>query len=193
MRAGGESRLHAGGKDPASCASRVRSSGHESIRRWCVRISNWSRDALLTMRRPQQVETPMRVGQRRAGPRTDAGRLAVSTISSRRLIDQAIVEGFPGGCGSSGCMFLLRYPVKRAAKPVRATRIGSGDDLGDDAGADGAPPSRMEADCLLPWRSGDHWSVIDTLSPGITISVPSAASRRSRRPSCGSRTADGSR
>jgi hypothetical protein len=50
------------------------------------------------------------------------------------------------------------------------------DDLGDDAGADGAATfADGEAQAFFHGDRGDQLDVIDTLSPGITISVPSGS------------------
>ena len=62
-----------------------------SIRRWCVRISNWSRDVLLTCGERRMSKRCMRVGWGRALD-DRAGALGGVDDLERRLVDQLVVE-----------------------------------------------------------------------------------------------------
>jgi hypothetical protein len=64
-----------------------------SIRRWCVRISNWSRLGLVDVRRAQDVETLHARRQGHGALDDGAGALGGVDDLQRRLVDQLVVEG----------------------------------------------------------------------------------------------------
>ena len=77
-------------------------------------------------------------------------------------------------------ILLSLFRTRRRSKPAAPRQIGSSPsllhDLGDDAGADGAAAfADGEAQLLFHGDRHDQLDVIETLSPGITISVPSGS------------------
>ena len=99
-----------------------------SIRRWCVRISNWSRLVLLTCGERRCRKRFMRVGRER-GPDHGAGALGGVDDLGCRTGRSTCNQRPSGGCGFC---FLVRSPFSILRSTARS------DDLGHDARADGA-------------------------------------------------------
>ena len=145
------------GRSSFISASTVLSVGSTmSIRRWWVRISNWSRERLVDVRRAQDVEA---LHARRQGHRAlddGAGALGGVDDLGGGLVDQLVIERLEADAD-----FLL------GGHSVDYSRI-----FATTPEPTVLPPSRMAKRRPSSMAMGAiSLTVIDTLSPGMTISL----------------------
>ena len=138
-----------------------------SSRRLCVRISNCSRLFLSTCGGAVDGETLDAGGQRNGAPHLRAGALRRVDDLPRRIVENAVIEGLQPDAD------ILTLHVCSSFEPVRFAYFMI---FATTPAPTVRPPSRMAKRSFSSIAIGTISSTShDTLSPGITISVPAGS------------------